>query len=217
MEKFASLTGVAATLAYENIDTDAIIPVRWIVTYGKDLGEGLFGGWRYGPDGAERPDFVLNRAPFRDARILLAGRNFGCGSSREEAVWALCSFGIRCVIAPSFSDIFFENAFKNSLLPVLMAPDDMAALSDAPNFRARHILAVDLVEQRVSVPGSTTSIAFEIDPGRREALLLGLDHVDLTLTHAAAIDSFQADDRVRRPWIHRSGQTEGGSRRHGRG
>src|SRR5215468_4941873 len=128
MEKFETLTGIAAPLPYENINTDAIIPVRWIVQYGKDLGEGLFGGWRYDRQGLENPAFILNQEPFRQARILLVGPNFGCGSSREEAVWALLGFGIRCVIAPSFGDIFFGNAFKNSLLPIVLNPQSIARI-----------------------------------------------------------------------------------------
>ena len=204
MEKFETLTGTAAALPQENINTDAIIPVRWIVNYGQDLGLGLFGGWRYDLAGKENPDFILNRPPFRQAKILLAGRNFGCGSSREEAVWALLGFGIRCVIAPSFGDIFFENSFKNSLLPVVMDQKDIAALAQDSRFLADPTLSVDLLLRRVSVPGGAASVAFSIADERRAALLSGLDHIGSTLTHAAEIAAFQAKDRSRRPWIYRS-------------
>jgi 3-isopropylmalate/(R)-2-methylmalate dehydratase small subunit len=210
MEKFEKLTGIAASLPYENINTDAVIPVRWIVNYGRDLGEGLFGGWRYDAAGKEKPDFILNQPPFRQARILLAGRNFGCGSSREEAVWALVGFGIRCVIAPSFGDIFFENSFKNSLLPIRMDPADMAAIAGDKTFAANSVLSVDLQACRITVPGGTADIAFEVEESRRKALLMGLDHIDLTLLDAAEIAAFQARDRTRRSWIYRSEQKHDG-------
>lgn len=201
MQKFEKLTGVAAPLLRANIDTDAIIPVRWIVNFGQDLGQGLFGGWRYGENDAENPAFILNQPPYRKARILLAGQNFGCGSSREEAVWALLGFGIRCVIAPSFGDIFFENSFKNGLLPVMLDGDKVAALADAIGGAPEPVLAVDLASCTVGVPGSS-ALSFHIEESRRRALLLGLDEVDLTLTRAADIDAFQAADRSRRPWIY---------------
>jgi 3-isopropylmalate/(R)-2-methylmalate dehydratase small subunit len=203
MEKFTTLTGVAAVMPAENINTDAIIPVRWIVNFGMDLGEGLFGGWRYDAAGKARGDFILNQPAYRQSRILIAGRNFGCGSSREEAVWALLGFGIRCVIAPSFGDIFFENAFKNSLLPIVMDPADIAAILRDPVFAASPNLSVDLPAGRVRVPGGTTEIGFTVEASRRTALLMGLDHIDLTLIHAPEIAAFQASDRSRRPWIYR--------------
>jgi len=210
MEKFTTLAGVAVSLPYENINTDAIIPVSWIVNYGKDLGEGLFGGWRYDSAGKERGDFILNQAPFRQARILLAGRNFGCGSSREEDVWALLGFGIRCVVAPSFGDIFFDNSFKNSLLPIRMTPEDMAAIARDKAFVASSILSVDLEACRVTVPGGAVDIAFTVEESRRNGLLMGLDHIDLTLLHASEIAAFQAEDRSRRPWIYRWEQKNAG-------
>ena len=203
MEKFTELTGIAAVMPMENINTDAIIPVRWIVNYGMDLGEGLFGFWRYDRAGAEVADFILNRPPYRQSKILVAGRNFGCGSSREEAVWALVGFGIRCVIAPSFGDIFYANAFNNSLLPIRMAPADIEALRAAPEFVASASLTVDLEACVVRVPGGALDVHFELEPQRRTALLMGLDHVDLTQLHAAEISAFQAADRVARPWIYR--------------
>lgn len=202
MQKFDRLTGIAAPLLHENIDTDAIIPVRWIVNFGQDLGEGLFGGWRYGADDAENPDFILNQSPYRDTRILLAGRNFGCGSSREEAVWALLGFGIRCVIAPSFGDIFFENSFKNGLLPVMLEPDGVATLVREVAAAQTPVLTVDLEQCAIRVPGGS-ALSFTIPESRRRALQMGLDEVDLTLARAAEIDAFQAADRSRRPWIYR--------------
>ena len=202
MQKFDRLTGIAAPLLHENINTDAIIPVRWIVNFGQDLGKGLFGGWRYGEDDAENPDFILNQPSYRDTRILLAGRNFGCGSSREEAVWALLGFGIRCVIAPGFGDIFFENSFKNGLLPVMLEPDGVATLVRELAAAQTPVLTVDLERCTISVPDGST-LSFTIQESRRRALLMGLDEVDLTLARAAEIDAFQAADKSRRPWIYR--------------
>jgi 3-isopropylmalate/(R)-2-methylmalate dehydratase small subunit len=202
VQKFDTLTGIAAPLLHENIDTDAIIPARWLVNFGLDLGEGLFGGWRYGIDNAENPDFILNQSPYRGTRILLAGGNFGCGSSREEAVWALLGFGIRCVIAPSFGDIFFENSFKNGLLPVILEPDGVATLVREITAAQRPVLTVDLDQCVIAVPGGST-LSFTIPESRRAALQMGLDEVDLTLARAAEIDAFQAADRSRRPWIYR--------------
>ena len=201
MEAFERLTGVAAPLLLENVNTDAIIPVPWIVNFGQDFGKGLFGGWRYGPDGAENPAFVLNQGPYREARILLAGRNFGCGSSREEAVWALLAFGIRCVIAPSFGDIFFENAFKKGLLPVTLPLDAVTELARAAAAGPAPVLTVDLRACTVEAPGGRP-VAFAVDESRRQALLRGLDEIDLTLAHDAEIAAFQAADRARRPWIY---------------
>ena len=205
MEKFETLTGVAAPLLLENINTDAVIPVRWIVNFGMDLGEGLFGGWRYRLDDSENPDFILNRPPYRDARILLAGPNFGCGSSREEAPWALLSFGIRCVIAPSFGDIFFENSFKNGLLPIILDAATIKTICDellaaTPD----SILAVDLQKCTITLPSGTT-IAFIVDENRRQALLAGLDEIEQTLTHNTEFNTFQSSDKKRRPWIYRPG------------
>jgi 3-isopropylmalate/(R)-2-methylmalate dehydratase small subunit len=202
MEPLKIVTGVAAVMPAENINTDAIIPTPWIVN-NRDFGEGLFGNWRYGLDGAEEPGFVLNRDPFRQSRILVAGPNFGCGSSREEAVWALMRFGIRCVVASSFGDIFFENAFKNALLPVVLPPDQVAALTGRLDAGNSQELTVDLERCEVRTPGGET-FAFTIAPARRQALLDGMDEIDRTLGLSATLDRFQAEDRVRRPWIHRS-------------
>ena len=199
MEKFEVLTAIAAPLLRDNINTDVIIPAPWIVNFGQDLGKGLFAGWRYGVAGAEEPDFILNRSPYRDARILLSGKNFGCGSSREEAVWALLGFGVRCVIAPSFGDIFFENSFKNALLPVQMDAQDIAAL--IAGMARTPTLTVDLTALQVKASDGLT-VPFGVQESRRQALLQGLDEVDLTLARTGEISAFQAADRVRRPWIY---------------
>jgi 3-isopropylmalate/(R)-2-methylmalate dehydratase small subunit len=209
MERFERVTGVAAPLLLENVNTDAIIPVPWIVNFGQDLGKGLFGGWRYRADGAENPEFVLNQPPYRDARILLAGRNFGCGSSREEAVWALLGFGIRSVVASSFGDIFFENSFKNGLLPVVLDADRVAMLVDDAASRRPPLLTVDLESCTVGPPAGG-GFPFAIQEGRRQALLAGLDEIDVTLARRADIDAFQAADRARRPWIYRRSAPDGG-------
>ncbi|TCR70661.1 3-isopropylmalate dehydratase small subunit [Bosea sp. BK604] len=200
MEPFRLVTGVAASLPMENINTDAIMPTRWIVN-NKDLGEGLFGVWRYRLDGSEQPDFVLNQEPYRQSRILLGGPNFGCGSSREEAVWGLARFGIRCVIAPSFGDIFQENAFKNGLLPLVLPSDAMAALSAAMDGSNSRELTVDLEDCTIRTPDGTR-IAFAIDPARRQFLLDGLDEIDLTLKLSDEFEQFQDRDRRERPWIY---------------
>ena len=204
MEPFQRVTGVAAPLLLDNINTDAVIPVPWIVNFGRDLGQGLFGGWRYRLDGTENPDFILNRPPYREARLLLAGRNFGCGSSREEAVWALLGFGIRGVVAASFGDIFFENSFKNGLLPVVLDLPEVTALAAAVEAAASPQLTVDLQACTVEAPGGTR-FRFTVQESRRQALLRGLDEVGLTLTRGDRIDAFQAADRARRPWIYAPG------------
>jgi 3-isopropylmalate/(R)-2-methylmalate dehydratase small subunit len=200
MEKFIRVTGIAAPLPRRNVDTDAIMPKRWCVSISKEgFGAGLFGDWRYDLAGREVPDFVLNREPWRRARILVAGANYGCGSSREMAVWGHLQFGIRAVIAPSFASIFHNNCFKNGLLPVTL-PDAvvdkiLAELAARPGAE----MTVDLVAGTVTAPDGTVH-AFAIDPARRAALLEGLDEIGETLRHAAAIDAFQAADRRRRPW-----------------
>jgi 3-isopropylmalate/(R)-2-methylmalate dehydratase small subunit len=205
VEKFERVTGIAAPLVQDNINTDAIIPASWIVNFGQDLGKGLFGGWRYGDSEVENRDFILNQPPYRQARILLTGRNFGCGSSREEAVWALLKFGIRCVVAPSFGDIFFENSFKNGLLPIVLESVQVATLVRETGAASTPVLTVDLVSCTLGVPGATV-LPFAIQPSRRSAMLEGLDEVDLTLSRAAEIDAFQVADRSRRPWIYCSGE-----------
>jgi 3-isopropylmalate/(R)-2-methylmalate dehydratase small subunit len=201
LQPFDFVTDVAAALPIENVNTDAIIPVRWIVNIGQDLGKGLFGGWRYRPDGTENPDFVLNLPPFRKSRILVSGANFGCGSSREEAVWALMGFGIRCVIAPSFGDIFFENSFKNGLVPIVLDPTKVSTILGEFAASATHLMTVDLKRCIVEVVGGTT-VDFAIDASRRQALLDGLDEIDQTLTRSAEFTEYRARDGMRRPWIY---------------
>jgi 3-isopropylmalate/(R)-2-methylmalate dehydratase small subunit len=192
MQKFEVLTGVAAPLDMENVDTDKIIPARFLKTIKRTgLGVHLFDTLRYNADGSEKPDFALNRPQYRAAEILIAGENFGCGSSREHAPWALLDFGIRCVIAPSFADIFHGNCFKNGILPVVL-PEKICQqlMHDAamgPNAR----ITVDLARQVVIRPDGT-EIHFDVDAFRKNCLLNGLDDIGLTLEHAAAIDNYEA-------------------------
>jgi 3-isopropylmalate/(R)-2-methylmalate dehydratase small subunit len=201
MEKFTTLTGIAATMLEENIDTDAIIPASWLRSLSADLGKGLFGGRRYRPDGSEIAAFVLNQQPFRDARILVAGANFGCGSSREGAVWALMRFGIRCVIAPGFGDIFHENAFKNGMLLITLPPPEVASLATTLAAANDPSLTVDLERCVIESPQGI-SLPFTLAPSRRTALLEGLDEIGATLRHEGEIASFQERDRLARPWIY---------------
>ena len=202
MEKFAVLKGVAAPLMLANVDTDCIIPMERLTRYSRgELGPWAFESLRYLADGSANPQFVLNQTPWRGAQILLAAENFGCGSSRETAVWALWEIGLRCVIAPSFGDIFYGNCFQNGMLPLRLPAAEVEALATEARRGAGEI-TVDLQAQRiVTVTGRT--IAFDIDPGRREALLQGLDAIGQTLRHAAKIDAFQARERERRPWLYR--------------
>lgn len=196
------IEGVAAPLPRANVDTDQIIPIVHLISVTRDgMGKGLFADWRYGPDGRERPDFVLNREPWRRARILVAGANFGCGSSREHAVWALREFGIRAVIAPSFASIFYENAFRNALAPVIMDQGAVAALLSVIERNPAASVCVDLEGARVRAMDGFDA-RFTMAEGRRHNLMEGLDEIALTLNHEAAIDSFRAADRGRRPWIY---------------
>jgi 3-isopropylmalate/(R)-2-methylmalate dehydratase small subunit len=165
------------------------------------MGKGLFGGRRYRPDGNEVADFVLNRPPFRDSKIIVAGANFGCGSSREGAVWALMRFGIRCVIAPSFGDIFHENSFKNGLLLITLPAPEMSTLAELLAAATNPTLRVDLERCLIESPQGT-SIPFILPPARRAALLEGLDEIGATLRHVSEIESFQRADRANRPWIY---------------
>ena len=201
MEPFTKITGVAAPLFRTDINTDAIIPMRWLVTATRSgLGKGLFSEWRYRPDGSEDTAFVLNQALYRAARILIAGPNFGCGSSREHAPWALLDFGIRCIIAPGFASIFYENCLKNGILPVVLPLEAVEKLAA----RERGELTVDLITQTISdADGHIAS--FEVDASRRAALLEGRDEIDDTLRHAAAITAFQARDREQRRWVWAAG------------
>jgi len=202
MDKFTVLKGVAAPLMLANVDTDAIIRMERLSRLDRgELGPWAFESLRYLPDGSENPQFLLNQPPWRSANILLAAENFGCGSSRETAVWALWELGVRCVIAPSFGDIFYGNCFQNGMLPVRLPAAEVEAIAAEVKSGGREI-TVDLVGQQV-VTASGRTIAFEIEPGRRKALLQGLDAIGVTLTYAADIAAFQARDRKRRPWLYR--------------
>lgn len=201
---FKPFRGIAAPLPVANINTDAIIPSAFLRSESADLARGLFGRWRFDESGAERPDFVLNRPPFRCAEILFAGENFGCGSSREAAVWALQRFGIRCVAAPSFADIFLENALRNGLLAATIGAADLAGIAAALQANPEEAwVDVDL-ERQTLTRGNTLRIAFAIPEFRREALMRGDDDIAVTLRHAASIEAHLAADRARRPWLHRA-------------
>jgi 3-isopropylmalate/(R)-2-methylmalate dehydratase small subunit len=201
MEKFTTLRGIAAPLPLANINTDAISPSSAGQSISVDLGALLFANWRYIAGGAENPDFVLNREPFRQSKILVAGTNFGCGSSRERAVWALMRFGIRCVVAPSFGEIFYDNCFQNGLLPVRLPAPECAALGQAVTDAADPVVAVDLQRGSVAWPDGRQS-SFAISPERRTALLDGLDEIDMILRMDSDIETFQTADRALRPWIY---------------
>jgi 3-isopropylmalate/(R)-2-methylmalate dehydratase small subunit len=199
MDKFTVLTGVAAPLRIINVDTDMIIPKQYLKTIKRTgLGSGLFAEMRYREDGSDNPDFVLNRPAYRKAQILVAGDNFGCGSSREHAPWALLDFGIRCVISTSFADIFYNNCFKNGILPITVSPEDLEKLFDDAERGANATLTVDLERQEIRGPDGGM-IKFDLDGFRKHCLLNGLDDIGLTLEKAPAIDSYErkvAD----RPW-----------------
>jgi 3-isopropylmalate/(R)-2-methylmalate dehydratase small subunit len=203
MQPFTQLTGVAAPLEMINVDTDMIIPKTFLKTTRRTgLGRHLFEEMRYTPDGAEVPDFVLNRPAYRKAGILIAGENFGCGSSREHAPWALLDFGIRCVIAPSFADIFHTNCFKNGILPIALPKDEVDRLMADARQGANATLTVDLARQEITRPDGER-IAFAVDPFRRHCLLNGLDDIGVTLQQAAAIEGYEAAVARDRPWLMR--------------
>jgi 3-isopropylmalate/(R)-2-methylmalate dehydratase small subunit len=201
MQKFDQLTGVAAPLPMMNVDTDMIIPKQFLKTIKRTgLGKNLFDEMRYTTDGKEIPDFVLNKPQYRKAKILVAGPNFGCGSSREHAPWALFDFGIRCVIASSFADIFYNNCFKNGILPIKLPQEDVDKLMDDANRGANAIVSIDLEKQEIRGPDGGC-VKFEIDPFRKHCLLNGLDDIGLTMQKAANIDSYEQKARVGRPWL----------------
>ena len=192
MDKFTTLTAITAPLNIDNVDTDKIIPARFLKTIKRTgLGKSAFADMRYNADGSEKPDFVLNQEPYRHSEILVAGDNFGCGSSREHAPWALKDFGIRCIIAPSFADIFFNNSFKNGLLPIALPEEICAKLREDAAMGGNARLTVDLARQVVIRPNGE-EIPFNVDPFRKHCLLNGLDDIGLTLEHEAAIDSYEA-------------------------
>lgn len=200
---FVDFAGVAAAMPTSNINTDSIIPASWMRTAHADLGKGLFGCLRYDEAGREQPDFVLNKEPFRSARILVAGENFGCGSSREAAVWALAQFGIRCILAPSFADIFYENSFRNGLLAGLIDRRALEELteaiemhSDAPTF------AVNLSAATIAGPDEQ-KWPFDVPRSRRDALIRGDNEIDIVLRHRVDIAAFHATAKVERAWLYR--------------
>lgn len=212
MQAFTTHEGLVAPLDRANVDTDAIIPKQYLKSIRRTgFGPYLFDDWRYLDPGSldvdvadrrENPDFILNNAPFRDASILLARDNFGCGSSREHAVWALEDFGIRCVIAPGFADIFYNNCFKNGVLPVVLDSQQVDSLFTAAESGKELRLRVDLVEQQVVLPGGST-YHFEVEGYRRKNLLEGLDDIGLTLKHADEIRAYEAQRKLEKPWLFR--------------
>ena len=202
MEKFTNLTGVAAPMPMRNVDTDMIIPKQFLKTIKRTgLGKNLFDEMRYTPDGKEIPGFVLNKPAYRSAKILVAGDNFGCGSSREHAPWALLDFGIRCVISTSFADIFYNNCFKNGVLPIKMPKEIIAKLMDDASRGSNAIIEVDLEKQEIKGPDGGT-VHFEIDAFRKKCLIEGLDDIGLTLEKKADIDSFENRQKDSQPWLH---------------
>ena len=201
MDKFTTLTGVAAPLPIDNVDTDMIIPKQYLKTIKRTgLGKGLFAEMRYKDDGSPNPDFVLNKPAYAKAQILVAGDNFGCGSSREHAPWALLDFGIRCVISTDFADIFYNNCFKNGVLPVKVSAEDLAKLMDDAERGANATLTVDLEKQEIRGPDGGM-VRFEIDPFRKHCLLEGLDDIGLTMVEGAAIEGFEKKAAAARPWL----------------
>ncbi|HTO41891.1 MAG TPA: 3-isopropylmalate dehydratase small subunit [Rhizomicrobium sp.] len=201
MEPFKKLTGVAAPLPMINVDTDMIIPKNYLKTIKRTgLGKALFAEMRTNEDGSEKPDFVLNKPAYRNAEILVTGANFGCGSSREHAPWALLDFGIRVVLAPSFADIFFNNCFKNGILPIALPQGDIDKLMDDAERGANAVITVDLEAQEIKGPDGGT-IAFEVDPFRRQCLLNGWDDIELTLRNESKISTYEARTKIQQPWL----------------
>ena len=204
MQPFTKLTGIAAPLPLVNVDTDKIIPARHLKTIKRTgLGGHLFETLRYHDDGSERPEFVLNREPYRHAEILITGENFGCGSSREHAPWALLDFGIRAVIAPSFADIFFNNCFKNGILPVVLPQEQIDILAREASEAKDPTFTIDLENQEIHRPTGNQVLTFTVDPFRRHCLLNGLDDVGLTMQKAKRIDDFEAAQKASQPWLYR--------------
>jgi 3-isopropylmalate/(R)-2-methylmalate dehydratase small subunit len=203
MDKFTKLTGIAAPMNMINIDTDQIIPKLHLRTIKRTgLGKVVFEELRFNTDGSEKPEFVLNQKPYRDAQIIVAGDNFGCGSSREHAPWALLDFGVRCVISTSFADIFYNNCFKNGILPVTVSKDELEALMADAADKENPELTVDLESQEITRPNGAR-IKFKIDEFRRDCLLNGLDDIGLTMQKAEMIDAFEENQRKQQPWLYR--------------
>jgi 3-isopropylmalate/(R)-2-methylmalate dehydratase small subunit len=201
MDKFTVLKGLAAPLDRVNVDTDQIIPKQYLKTIKRTgLREGLFSDWRYTSSGETDTSFFMNQLRYQNAAILVAGDNFGCGSSREHAPWALLDYGLRCVIAPSFADIFFNNCFKNGMLPAVLKADEVAQLVKEIEATPGYELSVDLATQTVTTP-SGTSFQFEVDPFRKDCLLNGLDEIGLTLQNEAEITAYEQRRRQEAPWL----------------
>ncbi len=201
MEKFDKLTGIAAPMPLVNIDTDMIIPKVFLKTIKRSgLGVNLFDEMRYDRQGNEIEDFVLNKPAYREAKIIVAGDNFGCGSSREHAPWALADFGIRCVISTSFADIFYNNCFKNGILPIVLPQEDVDKLMDDAERGANAVVTVDLEAQEITGPDGG-KVTFDLDPFKKHCLLNGLDDIGLTMEKAASIESFEAKASQERPWV----------------
>jgi len=201
MDKFTTLDGIAAPLPMINVDTDKIIPKQFLKTIKRTgLGKALFDELRYKNDGSENPDFILNKPAYRQAKIIVAGENFGCGSSREHAPWALLDFGIRCVIASSFADIFYNNCFKNGILPIKLPQEIVDQLMDDARKGANARLTIDLDKQTITRPDGGV-VKFEIDAFRKHCLLNGLDDVGLTLQKAPSIGSFEEKNKLSQPWL----------------
>ena len=200
MEKFTTLTGVAAPLPIINVDTDMLIPKQFLKTIKRTgLGKHLFDEMRYTPEGEEKPDFVLNKPAYRQAKILVAGDNFGCGSSREHAPWALADFGIRCVIAPSFADIFYNNCFQNGILPIRVTPGELEELLKDAEKGSNVRLSIDLETQEIRRPDGQV-IHFDLEASRKHRLLNGLDDIGMTLERAPGISTFEQKLAEDRPW-----------------
>ena len=201
MDKFTTLTGVAAPLPIINIDTDMIIPKQYLKTIKRTgLGVALFSEMRYNEDGTENPEFVLNKPAYRQATIIVAGDNFGCGSSREHAPWALLDFGVRCVISTSFADIFYNNCFKNGILPLVVSPEQLKLLLDDAERGSNATLSIDLEAQTIQGPDGGT-LHFDIDPSRKQILLEGLDDIAGTLKSDPSISAFETTMAENRPWL----------------
>jgi len=201
MKKFTTLTGVAAPMDMINIDTDMVIPKQYLTTIERTgLGRGLFHEMRYNADGSDNPDFVLNKPAYKNASILVTGENFGCGSSREHAPWALLDFGFKCVIAPSFADIFYNNCFKNGILPIRLPQEYVDKLMDDADRGANATISIDLEAQTITGPDGG-EITFEVEEFKKHCLMNGLDDVGLTMEHEGKITSFEDDRKVTQPWL----------------
>ena len=202
MDKFTKLTGVAAPLQMVNVDTDMIIPKDFLKSIKRTgMKKGLFYELRTTPDGKEKPDFVLNKPAYQQAKILIAGANFGCGSSREHAPWALADFGIKCIIAPSFADIFFNNSSKNGMLLIKLPQETVTELMEDASKGANATMTVDLEAQEITRPDGS-KIKFDVEPFRKHCLLNGLDDIGLTLQKRTSIDSFENKAKLSQPWLH---------------